>query len=60
MIWRFKKRPKNWTPWFAWRPVFVGEGLAWLQQVYRREASGYHNMEDIWEYSLTGKEENNG
>jgi hypothetical protein len=31
--------PGPWAPWFAWRPVPLARGWAWLQQVNRREVA---------------------
>lgn len=29
--------PREWTPWFAWRPVRCGGEVVWLERVERRE-----------------------
>jgi hypothetical protein len=57
---RVKKRVKNpfeWHPWFAWRPVVIGDHMVWLETVERicqkdmwGEACvvGYRHIEDVF------------
>ena len=43
---RDSRHPATWDlfrPWFAWRPVLVGEYWVWLQTIERRDWNGEGN-----------------
>jgi hypothetical protein len=45
------KMLRAWHPWFAWRPVRVGESdCRWLEYVERREVSKDRYDAFLWEY----------
>lgn len=43
---------KIWRPWFAWRPIWIGDNLVWLETVWRRHHVGYEGSGWDVEYSL--------
>ena len=46
MIYR-PNRNEEWHPFFAWYPVYVGSGIAWLHKVERR---WNQTVVGCWEY----------
>ena len=36
-----QKRLAQWRPWFAWRPIMIGNERVWLERVYRRYRMHY-------------------
>lgn len=50
------KMLQQWHPWFAWRPVRVGENdCRWLEYVERREFSESYHEDWMWEYRALTK-----
>ena len=44
----------DWSPWFAWRPVFVDGRFHWLTTVLRRPTSSANSMPfNGWSYRVT-------
>ena len=41
-----------WHPWFAWRPVKVGDNdCRWLERVWcKRSVEGWYGTSDSWKY----------
>ena len=37
MRWRARPESRNWSRWFAWRPVRICDQWVWLEHVYRRQ-----------------------
>jgi hypothetical protein len=44
---------KGWHHWFAWRPVFVGDYIVWLESVNRKYVVGsWPGEHDLWTYEI--------
>ena len=44
----------NWHDWFAWRPVSIGDKIAWLEVVRRK---GFHESKYLSNYWIYEYEE---
>ena len=62
MIWKYKtKEPKEWSKWFAWKPVCIGplprhkngDTIVWLQRVERKLIDTRESY--LYEYRLLPK-----
>lgn len=49
-----------WEDWFAWRPVFIGEQLVWLEHIERKPIQSCWDNDDMlqrWEYRFKEKQQ---
>lgn len=44
----------HWKPWFAWRPVIVGDHLVWLETVERKLATLWGHFVTAYDYQPLG------
>lgn len=45
----------KWHKWFAWYPVSDGNTLVWLDYIWRKRESSFHEV--YWKYSFDKSEE---
>lgn len=58
MRWTVKKKVEvgQWHPWFAWKPVKVGNENIWLEKIFRRAMVYNSHGKPVWGYAADESE----